>query len=187
MGKRICKRWSERENKFLLEHSEDMNIAELTIRLKRSRISVTEHAYMLDIKLYQKLTPRLEELIISNIHLTNKMIASELNISESLVETTLAYHEISKDIYIKDINELSDTVKTYPYRRIMEKHLNRKLKSGEQVHHIDMDKTNNDITNLYLCNLSSHQKSHGTLNKVVSKLMKRGIIKFTDGEYVIVE
>jgi hypothetical protein len=85
------------------------------------------------------------------------------------------------------MSDLKPIVKNYQYRRVMELYLGRRLNFGEVIHHIDMDKTNNEISNLYLCNKSKHQKCHGTINKAVSELMKRGIIKFTDGEYVIVE
>ena len=38
------------------------------------------------------------------------------------------------------------------HRYVMEQHLDRKLSTEETVHHIDFDKTNNDISNLYLFN-----------------------------------
>ena len=44
------------------------------------------------------------------------------------------------------------------HRYVMEQFLNRKLKSNECVHHIDFDKLNNDISNLYLCTNSYHRE-----------------------------
>lgn len=44
------------------------------------------------------------------------------------------------------------------HRYVMEQHLGRKLKRTEHVHHIDHDKTNNDISNLRLCNGDSEHK-----------------------------
>lgn len=48
------------------------------------------------------------------------------------------------------------------HRVIMEKHLGRKLTKEEHVHHIDFDKTNNDIANLFLFKTNSlHHLYHG--------------------------
>ena len=50
---------------------------------------------------------------------------------------------------------------------------------GELVHHIDMDKRNNDISNLMICNgMGHHQDIHATYNDVCASLMKKGIIGF---------
>lgn len=63
--------------------------------------------------------------------------------------------------------------KKYPYHRmrvngrlidehrlVMEKHLGRKLSSNEVVHHIDGDKTNNDIDNLQVMTRQEHALLH---------------------------
>lgn len=54
------------------------------------------------------------------------------------------------------------------HRWIMEKHLGRKLKRTEAIHHKDGDRTNNDIRNLVLRTFSEHSKFH------VKKTMKSG-------------
>ena len=87
-----------------------------------------------------------------------------------------------------------------PYHRwLMEKHKGRYLKPvvryksgnkkgkikehGELVHHIDMDKKNNDISNLMICNgMGHHQDVHATYNKICATLMKRGIVQFSEGQ-----
>ncbi|HHK7933132.1 TPA: HNH endonuclease signature motif containing protein [Serratia marcescens] len=43
---------------------------------------------------------------------------------------------------------------------VMEKHIGRKLVSGEVVHHRDRNKKNNEITNLELMTQSEHAKIH---------------------------
>ncbi len=61
--------------------------------------------------------------------------------------------------------------KSYPYRQggyrsirehiyVMELHLGRKLEKGEVVHHIDGDKTNNKLENLFLTTIAEHNKIH---------------------------
>lgn len=67
---------------------------------------------------------------------------------------------------------------------VMEKHLGRFVRKDEPIHHIDMDRLNNDINNLYLCeDYSEHQKVHKSLDKVAQMLFKKGIIKFKNGRY----
>jgi hypothetical protein len=71
-------------------------------------------------------------------------------------------------------------------RYLMEKRIGRHLKPAESVHHIDMDKENNetDCLNYYLYpNESEHMKGHHSLEKLVSSLLKDRIIKFKDGKY----
>jgi hypothetical protein len=50
----------------------------------------------------------------------------------------------------------------YPleHRHFMEKHLKRKLKRSECVHHIDDNRLNNDISNLLILTRSEHMKLH---------------------------
>ena len=56
----------------------------------------------------------------------------------------------------------------YEHRLVMEKRLNRYLKKGEVVHHIDSDKKNNNPINLHLfSNESEHQKYHCFLTERV--------------------
>ena len=43
---------------------------------------------------------------------------------------------------------------------VMEEYLGRPLEPGEIVHHVDEDKTQNDIENLELCLRSIHAKYH---------------------------
>lgn len=62
---------------------------------------------------------------------------------------------------------------SYKYHRfVMEKHIGRKLKPEEVVHHIDENKANNDISNLMLLpNNSAHLRLHWQLKK--AKLGKK--------------
>ncbi len=75
------------------------------------------------------------------------------------------------------------------HRYLMEKKLGRKLKSSEIVHHIDGDKLNNDINNLFLCeNVSEHNLIHDNLEKLAARLIKENVIVFCPDtkEYVYV-
>ena len=64
----------------------------------------------------------------------------------------------------------------------------RSLVEGEILHHINMDKTDNSIENLYLCeNTSVHSASHASINSLVKELIADGIVRFEDGQYFLTE
>ncbi len=62
----------------------------------------------------------------------------------------------------------------YEHQLVMEKHIGRYLRSDEVVHHIDGDKSNNDINNLMLLTNSEHAKLHAILKKAKNRVIKRG-------------
>ena len=59
----------------------------------------------------------------------------------------------------------------FQHRHVMEQHLGRKLHKNEHVHHIDMKKTNNNISNLWLCSPSDHMSAHHSFNECCEELM----------------
>lgn len=67
---------------------------------------------------------------------------------------------------------------------IYEKYIGRELKTqrgnmGEQVHHIDGDKLNNDISNLELCSdTREHRNLHCQMEEVAFELVRKGIIVY---------
>lgn len=66
---------------------------------------------------------------------------------------------------------------------IMEKHLKRPITKKEHVHHIDFNRQNNDINNLYVCSHEEHAQIHGSLESILSSLLQEGIVKFINGRY----
>lgn len=68
------------------------------------------------------------------------------------------------------------TIKEHVY--VMECFLKRGLKPGEIVHHIDGDKTNNNIENLFLTTVNEHNKLHGASERIVFELVKLGKVRF---------
>ena len=80
-------------------------------------------------------------------------------------------------------------IETFEHRVTMEEYRGRKLISDEHVHHIDLNKLNNNIDNLWLCNRQTHLKAHRSINKLISSLIEGHIIKFNKkaGEYELNE
>jgi hypothetical protein len=68
------------------------------------------------------------------------------------------------------------TIKEHTY--VMECYLKRGLVKGEIVHHIDGDKTNNKIENLFLTTAAEHNKLHAASESILFKLVKLGLIQF---------
>lgn len=78
--------------------------------------------------------------------------------------------------------------RVYTHREKMEEQIGRKLSDTEIVHHIDGNKSNDDIENLYLCkNNSEHQLLHNQLEKIAFELIKTGRIIFNkeNGQYYL--
>ena len=74
----------------------------------------------------------------------------------------------------------------YVFRHVleMEKHLGRTPTREEHIHHIDLDRANYHISNLHLCRSNSeHQRIHASINKVMSQLIKAGMVRFDGSKY----
>ena len=59
------------------------------------------------------------------------------------------------------------------------------LKPDELIHHIDWDRTNDSIENLYVCNRHEHALLHKEMKTIFSQLCNDGIIAFDHGHYLI--
>lgn len=70
---------------------------------------------------------------------------------------------------------------------VMEEFLGRPLENHEVVHHIDGNKTNNCISNLYLTNSRGHRVAHISLQEIGYELLKCGKISFNSntGKYEV--
>ena len=70
------------------------------------------------------------------------------------------------------------------HRKVVEDNIGRELSRSEIVHHIDCNKTNNAIENLYVCNgQSEHSLLHRQLERIAGEFVERGLIIFKDGNY----
>ena len=73
---------------------------------------------------------------------------------------------------------------------VVEGILGRRLQNGEGGHHINLEKSDNRLSNLYFFrDGTAHSRAHTSLNRLVKQLLERSVITFnTDtGEYELCE
>lgn len=86
---------------------------------------------------------------------------------------------------------LRDTTEKHGYklahRKAIEESIGRALTKNEVVHHIDGDRTNNNIENLVLTDSSGHGKIHGSLERIGYFLIQTGKVSFDRkrSEYIL--
>lgn len=89
-------------------------------------------------------------------------------------------------VHMPEHPRASSNKRVFEHIVIMENHVGRYIKKGEMIHHIDFDRGNNNLKNLYLCkNPSDHAQCHASLEGIAGELFKKGIIKFLNGRYSI--
>jgi len=75
-------------------------------------------------------------------------------------------HGLTKNGYKRITNKYGNRI--LEHRHIIEKYIDRKLDKNEVVHHIDFNKSNNEIDNLLLCkSQSEHQEIHKQLQRLL--------------------
>jgi len=75
---------------------------------------------------------------------------------------------VCKDGRIRYYDTTTQKVSSYP-RHLLEQKLGRKLLPNEQVHHIDENPLNNELTNLDIVLIGEHQRMHA--QKYFDKVM----------------
>ena len=73
----------------------------------------------------------------------------------------------------------------YEHTLIYEQNTGKLPQKGEVLHHIDLDKLNNDFSNLFLCGHKEHLVCHRSIENLIKPLLQLGIIYFNNGEYQI--
>ena len=67
---------------------------------------------------------------------------------------------------------------------IMERELCRQITKDEHIHHIDFDRQNNEITNLYVTSPHNHRLAEKSISELIKPLLNQNIIEFKDGKYI---
>ena len=193
----ISHKWTQKENDYIInnyktvskeEMSEMFGVSIASINHKFQRLGITEKnimgmsykwsddeiKYLYDNWLYKQDEDIWKELGIDKTGF-GKYVVTRKRIQLGLVGKSKRVRQ-TKDGYKYYIDY--DKV-IFTHRKKIEEKIGRKLLSTEIVHHIDGDKSNDNIENLYLCkNNSEHQMIHDGLEKIAFKLVKNGIIKF---------
>jgi len=145
----------------------NIKINNLNIRQIRNKdnIKIFNEKELIDLYCNQKLSLRQIAKIKNTTHgiLSKKLkqIGIEIRSANDKLYYTRKNTYIDGDYYISD-NGYLKLGDEYVHRIIMSKHLNRELDSDEYVHHIDFNKLNNDINNLFLFTSNNiHLLYHG--------------------------
>jgi len=69
--------------------------------------------------------------------------------------------------------------RVFEHVEVMESSIGRRLSRHESVHHINCNKLDNSLDNLYLCkDEGEHRSIHHSLNALAETLMQRGVVTF---------
>ncbi len=76
----------------------------------------------------------------------------------------------------------------FVHRKVMQDAIGRPLSSKEIIHHIDGNKLNNELSNLFLCSSTSeHRDIHSQLEQLSLYLVRCGVITFSQGVYQLAD
>lgn len=70
----------------------------------------------------------------------------------------------------------------YEHTLVLEQALNRELTKDEEIHHINLNKLDNNIKNLCISTHKEHLKIHRSIEKLIPFLLEKDIIYFDKNE-----
>lgn len=203
-NKRKQMRWTEERRQFIRDNYKTMTVKELATHFGVSNKAMRGIMERLEIDL-QSLGRNLAVVWTEDdldylkknwLYSTDEEVAKALGLSRGFNKHVVyrkreslglkgKSHRIRKDKSGYKYSIDYDT-RVYTHRSKMEEKLGRKLESSEIVHHIDGDKSNDDIENLYLCDsISEHTLLHDSLENMALELVRKGKISFDkkEGKY----
>jgi hypothetical protein len=196
-------KWSKEELEYIKNNIYNKSIEELSLELNRTKRAVRSKVAFLKISLrdvhnieYIEWSNEEDEFLRKNYHIyTVKQLSKFINRTEYAIRSRKnklnlnnkyeTIKEFGGRIYIRkqdgyDLYFDKKMNKLYAHHRIIyENHNKLNLEKHNIIHHIDGNKSNNDINNLLLCeNASKHKLVHSQLEKVAYKLIQEGYIIF---------
>lgn len=109
-----------------------------------------------------------------NKHIDERVAINAKSLSKSKTKSHIR-HDGYESIYV---DELKKAIKLHNYVWYQNTGHWPDGKNGEQVHHIDGDKLNNEFNNLLLMSVEEHSRVHKEYEQVFFELYKLGLIKF---------
>lgn len=195
------KRYSKQEINFTKNNFSKLSVEEIASSLDRTPKAVRSKINSLGLNLnelprnsaYNWSDKEIEFIKTHYPDMSDAKVANVLGLNTSLV----CRKRLELGLRINKHEDYINGGYTYRYingkrvclhRHNVERSIGRKLTEGERVHHINGDKTNYSIDNLYLCDdRSQHMLVHSNLANVAFNLYKQGVIKFNQdtGEYYL--
>lgn len=196
-GDIIPKKWTKEDNKFILNNydvlgkkglMEHFGVSKSSIDHKFERLGITEKSVMG--MSYEWTDEQIDYLKENWLYKEDKEIWHELGIDKTPFSHYVVQRKRQQLGLVGKSKRIRKNKEGYKYwidydhavfthREKIEQLLGRKLTKQERVHHIDGDKSNDDIENLYYCeSVGVHTKIHDQLEKLAMKMVQEKIIKF---------
>ena len=110
----------------------------------------------------------------------SKSCAGKLNKDRKRWRITNGYKEIYHPSHDRKNKYIREHV------LVMSEFLGRTVKYPENIHHIDGDKLNNNISNLvWFPNVSGHSRLHKQMERLVQEMYKDGLVEYKHGQYQV--
>ena len=68
--------------------------------------------------------------------------------------------------------------RVYEHILIMEKHLGRIINKSEHIHHINFDRLDNRVENLWVTDNKGHHLAERSIYKLIKEMLDKGILRF---------
>lgn len=187
-------RFAEEEDTFLRSNCSTMSRRDMAAHLDRSVRAVESRGRKLGLRKFRirAFTAKEDRVIRSAKGRTSVEIARLLERSPAVVRMRALRLGLGKWKSIKPnaseyrgykVREIhlpnGKHIRIPEHRAIMGDHLGRRLTDSERVHHIDFDKRNNRIRNLYLCESDAeHRRIHSSATRLLTRVFYGGRLMF---------
>ena len=179
--------YTKRQDDFLRKKYSSLKHSVIARTLGRSIISIRKRGAKLGLNKHLKRWTLQEDLLLKRFFLRIPLKDFAKKLNRSSVEVSTRRKQLGLGSWKKPrkgthsgrpILGFSKGQPIYTHRFVLERHLKRKLKSSEIVHHINFDKGDNTLLNLIVLSRSQHRKTHMSFEHLVPILVKKNIIGF---------